>query len=70
LRRFEIANGFQIAIRRKRIATTFRDQAIGQLTAMPIKAEADTVTNAWTTTFDKQLVAAAKALGLRLRGGT
>jgi predicted nucleic acid-binding protein len=49
--RLEIANGFQIAIRRKRIDADFRDRAITQLTAMPITIDPDTTTYAWTATL-------------------
>jgi len=44
--RLEIANGFQNAIRRKRI-----DFAIAQLANMPITVDPDTNIYAWTTTL-------------------
>ncbi len=49
--RLEIANGFQIAIRRKRIDTAYRDQAIVQLATMLITVDPETDTHAWTTTL-------------------
>lgn len=45
----EIANGFQSAIRRKRIDPAFRDGAIAQLAALPITVDPDTDLYAWTT---------------------
>ncbi len=49
--RLEIANGSQMAIRRKRIDTVFRDNALAELTAMAIAVDPDTDANAWTTTL-------------------
>lgn len=95
--RLEIANGFQMAIRRKRIDAAFRDNALAQLAAMPIAVDPDTDTYVWTTllqladqfqltaydaaylelaqrrklplaTFDRQLLAACKSLGLATLG--
>jgi predicted nucleic acid-binding protein len=47
----EVANGFQIAIRRKRIDADFRDRAIRQLAMLPITADTETGVFAWTTTL-------------------
>jgi predicted nucleic acid-binding protein len=47
--RLEIANGFQMAIRRKRIDAAFRDNALAQLATMPISVDPDTDTYVWTT---------------------
>ena len=47
--RLEIANGFQSAIWRKRIDTSFRDRSVAQLAAMPIVTDSDTDIYAWTT---------------------
>lgn len=49
--RLEIANAFQIAIRRQRIDTVFRDNALAALAAMAITVDSDTDTHAWTTTL-------------------
>ena len=48
--RFEIANAFQVAIRRKRVDASYRDAAFTELGLMPITADADTDTYAWNTT--------------------
>jgi hypothetical protein len=45
--RLEVANGFQTAIRRKRIDAAFRDAALAM---MEITVDSDTDANAWTTT--------------------
>lgn len=50
--RLEVANGFQPAIRRKRIDPVFRDRAIGALTSLPITIDTDTDIYAWTTTLE------------------
>jgi predicted nucleic acid-binding protein len=47
----EVANGLQVAIRRKRIDVQFRDDAISQLAAMPIVMDLETDIHAWTTTL-------------------
>lgn len=49
--RLETANGFQIAIRRKRINASFRDRALIHLTRLPIRIDPDTDSYAWTTTL-------------------
>jgi len=49
--RLEVGNGFQMAIRRKRIDKTYRDTALTELAAMPITIDAETDTHAWTTTL-------------------
>ena len=48
--RLEVANGFQTAIRRKRIDAAFRDTALAELATMEITVDSDTDANAWTTT--------------------
>jgi predicted nucleic acid-binding protein len=50
--KLEIANGLAVAIRRKRIDVAFRDSAISQLGAMPITADQETDTHAWTRTLE------------------
>ncbi len=49
--RLEVANGFQSAIRRKRIEAGYRDDALVELTQMAIEVDAETATYAWTTTI-------------------
>ena len=49
--RLEVANGFQMAIRRKRIDQAFRDKAIQHLGALPITLDPETNTYAWTATL-------------------
>jgi predicted nucleic acid-binding protein len=49
--KLEVANGFAIAIRRKRVGVSFRDSAISQLATMPIVSDLDADTYAWTTTL-------------------
>jgi predicted nucleic acid-binding protein len=49
--RLEVANAFQSAIRRKRITALYRDQALAELTQMPITIDGDTNVYAWTTTL-------------------
>lgn len=51
LRRLEIANAFQSAIRRKRIDVTFRDNALAELAMMDIAADTETDIHAWSTTI-------------------
>jgi len=49
--RMEVANGFQMAIRRKRIDKDFRDRAIRQLSLLPIVIDPESDTNVWTATL-------------------
>lgn len=49
--RLEIANGLQMALRRKRIDAAFRDRALAVLGQLPIAIDADTDTHAWTMTL-------------------
>jgi predicted nucleic acid-binding protein len=49
--RLEVANGFLMAMRRKRIDTDFRDRALQHLSALPITVDAETDTYAWTATL-------------------
>ena len=49
--RLEVANGFQTAIRRKRIGPAYRDEALHQLSCLPITLDPETNTYAWTTTL-------------------
>jgi predicted nucleic acid-binding protein len=50
--RLEVANGFQMAIRRKRIDRTFRDNAFRQLALLPITVETETDLHAWSSTVN------------------
>lgn len=49
--RLEVANAFQMAIRRKRVDAVFRDTALTELAAMPITVDPETDIHAWTTTL-------------------
>ncbi len=49
--RIEVANGFQMAIRRNRIDGDFRDRAIRHLSLLPIEIDPETDTYAWTVTL-------------------
>jgi predicted nucleic acid-binding protein len=49
--RMEVANGLQMAIRRNRIDTAFRDRAIRQLSLLPIEVDQETDTYVWTATL-------------------
>ena len=47
----EVANGFQTALRRKRIDADFRDRALNHLGLLPITLDPETDTYAWTATL-------------------
>jgi predicted nucleic acid-binding protein len=49
--RMEVANGFQMAIRRRRIDRDFRDLAIQRLGLLPITVDLETDAHVWTTTL-------------------
>jgi predicted nucleic acid-binding protein len=49
--RLEIANGLQIALRRGRIDSAFRDRTLAELAHMPIAIDPDTDSYAWTNTL-------------------
>jgi predicted nucleic acid-binding protein len=49
--RLEVANGFQMAIRRKRVDADFRDRAIEQLMLLPVTIDFGTDAFVWTTTL-------------------
>ncbi len=49
--RLEVADGFQSAIRCKRIEAGYRDEAIAQLSLLPIEVDSETGTYAWSTTI-------------------
>jgi predicted nucleic acid-binding protein len=45
---FEIANGLQMAVRRKRIDAAFREQALANLATMRIEVDPESCTHAWS----------------------
>jgi predicted nucleic acid-binding protein len=47
--RFEIANGFWSAMRRKRTSVAERDTALAQLSALPISCDFESHARAWTS---------------------
>lgn len=49
--RLEIANGLQMAMRRKRIDAAFRDAALTELAAMAISVDGETDIHAWAATL-------------------
>ena len=49
--RLEVANGLQVAIRRKRCDVAFRDRALAELSCLPILVDTETDNFAWTTTL-------------------
>ena len=49
--RLEIANGFQSALRRKRITVAFRDASLANLRAFPIVVDTETDRHAWGSTL-------------------
>jgi predicted nucleic acid-binding protein len=48
--RLEVANGLQMAIRRRRIDADFRDRAIQQLMLLPVTIDFDSDAYVWMTT--------------------
>ena len=49
--RYEVANGFQSAIRRKRIDAQYRDSSLADLKQLPIEVDAESDTNVWSSTL-------------------
>jgi predicted nucleic acid-binding protein len=45
---YEIANGFQSAIRRRRIDALYRDEALQRLTVMNIQIDPESLSHVWT----------------------
>jgi len=49
--RLEVANALQMAVRRKRIDTAFRDVSIADLLTLPITIDTETAHHAWAATL-------------------
>lgn len=49
--RLEVANAFQMAMRRQRIDAIYRDASLAELALMPITIDADTNDYAWSATL-------------------
>jgi predicted nucleic acid-binding protein len=47
----EVANAFQMAVRRQRIDAAYRDASLADLALMPITVDSDTNSYAWSTTL-------------------
>ena len=78
--RYEIANGFQMAVRRKRIETAYRDASLAELRLMPITVDRSGDDTIWTaalgfsdrfglTLYDAVYVELAHRRGLPLATG-
>lgn len=48
--RFEVANGFQVALRRKRIDLAYRDRALAKLAELDVAVDEEGLTHAWSAT--------------------
>lgn len=49
--RLEVANALQMAVKRNRINTAFRDASLADLRALAIRIDGETDDHAWTTTL-------------------
>jgi predicted nucleic acid-binding protein len=49
--RIEVANGLQMAVRRKRINSTYRDRALANLFALDIRIDAECDSHIWSATI-------------------
>lgn len=49
--RLEVANGFQSAIRRKRIDHRYRDDSLADLRLLPIEIDSESDTRVWSSTL-------------------
>ncbi len=47
----EVANGLQVAIRRRRIEPAFRDRSLDRLKQLPIEIDTETDLHAWGATL-------------------
>jgi predicted nucleic acid-binding protein len=50
--RLEVANGFQTALRRKRIDRQYRDESLADLREMTIEVDGESDVHVWTSTLD------------------
>ncbi len=50
--RLEVANGLQMALRRKRIDIAYRDAALSRLDVLDIQLDSDTGVHAWSATVN------------------
>ena len=50
--RYEVANGFQSAMRRKRIDAPYRDASLADLKRLPIEIDGESDLHVWTSTID------------------
>ena len=66
--RFEVASVFQVAIRRKRIDTAYRDRALRRLAQMKITVDAEGEAQAWTTVLHHFRHAEVDRIRCRLPG--
>jgi predicted nucleic acid-binding protein len=53
--RFEVANGLQMAVRRKRIDSDFRDGSLADLTKLEIATDPDSDAHAWSQSSSSQI---------------
>ena len=49
--RLEVANGLQVALKRKRITAAYRDVSLNDLGSLAISIDAETDRHAWTATL-------------------
>lgn len=49
--RLEVANGLQVAVRRRRIDAAYRDLSLADLLSLPIAIDAETDAHAWSATL-------------------
>ncbi len=49
--RLEVANGLQVALKRKRISAAYRDVSLNDLGSLAISIDAETDRHAWTATL-------------------
>jgi len=50
--RYEVANGFLVAIRRKRIEAAYRDASLAELKLLPVTVDRGDDGSAWTSTLN------------------
>ncbi|MDN5926964.1 MAG: type II toxin-antitoxin system VapC family toxin [Hyphomicrobiales bacterium] len=49
--KLEVANGFQTALRRRRISSEYRDESLADLDSLPIDIDPETNERAWSDTL-------------------